>query len=83
VLRKLGDPDHLGQSAGAVHVGLEDVQPAALDPLAALEARGRHLGSSDARLGTCRKLRVTLEVVVLESRLGEVEIAVLEPVQRP
>ena len=82
-LGELGDPDHLGQPARPVDVGLEDVHAAALDPLAALEARRGHLGAADARLGTRRELRVALEVVVLERRLGQVEVTVLEPVQRP
>ena len=62
---------------------MQDVDACLRQPLAALEARGRELGPAHARLDALGEPGVALEVVVLECRLGEVDVAILDAVQRP
>ena len=62
--RELGDPPELGEAAAPVDVGLEDVDPPALEPLAALVHGRGELGAGDARLDALGELRVPVEVVV-------------------
>ena len=81
--RELGDAPDLGQASAAVDVGLEHVHAAALEPLTALVHRRCELRPADARLDALGELPVAVQVVVLERRLREVHVGVLDARKRP
>ena len=77
--REIGDPADLREAPAAVDVGLQDVDASALEPLAALVHGGRELGAADPGLDALGEPAVPIEVVVLQRRFGEVDVAVLDP----
>src|SRR5215472_8444774 len=82
-LAKIGDAADLGQPAAAADIGLHHGDPAALEPLADLEARGGRLRTADPDWALCREARMAGQVVMLQRRLGEIDVAVRDPVEHP
>ena len=72
------DPAQLREPARSAQIRLEDVDAAELEPLAALGDRRGHLAARDPDPGPGRELAVACEVVVVERRLGEEDVAVLD-----
>ena len=81
--REIGDAAELGEAAAAVDVGLEDVDLPPLEPFAALVDGRSQLRAANPRLDALGEPRVAGEVVVAQRRLGEVDVAVLDPAERP
>ena len=69
--------------AAAADVRLHHGDLADLDPLADLEAGGGELGAADADRAALREPRVAREIVVLQRRFGEVDVAVLDAIEHP
>ncbi len=81
--RQLSDSTDLGEAAATVDVRLEHVDASALEPLTALVDGGCELSPADSCLDPLGEPRMAGEVVMAQRRLGEVDVAVLDPAERP
>ena len=83
LLGERGDPQHLGDAAAARHVGLDQVDVAALDQLAEAPAGRVLLAGRDPDVDRVRELGVGLVLVRLERLLEPEDAELLELARDP
>ena len=82
-LAHIGDAADLGQPAAPPDIRLHHGHPAALDPFAHLPARSGRFRPTDPDRARRGQPGMAGEIVVLQGRLGEIDVAVAEAVEHP
>ncbi len=80
-LAEIGDAPDLGQPAAAADIGLHHAHLAAGQPFPDFEARRRGFRATDPDRRARRELGMAIEIVVLQRRLSEQDVAIPDPVE--